>query len=279
MKTNKLYKCPICSQPLDISGNSYICKSNHTFDIAKEGYVNLYFCSKGAKVDAGDSKQMCLDRRKFLEQGFYKAAADKISNYIHETFKDVTSPKVIIDAGCGEGYYLRTFHENLGNNYCYLGIDLAKEGIKLASKSAKNTSANLSFAVAGIFDLPFIDDCAHVVTSIFAPICETEFSRVLKKGGIFIVLCPAEKHLYGLKEKIYETARENTEKIPEYEGFQLISTERITYDINVQKEFIPALFGMTPYYWKSSKQTQNAVLELENLDTPCDFLMKVYKKI
>ncbi len=278
MINSTVYICPVCKEPLTALQSSYTCQNKHTFDISKEGYVNFAAFTKGTSSDAGDTKQMCLDRRKFLEQGFYKQAALGICTVIKKHCNSKET-KTIIDAGCGEGYYLRTIREYLANDFCYYGIDLAKEGIKLASKSEGAVQTNkIRYAVAGIFDLPFKDSSADIITSVFAPICESEFLRVLKKHGIFIVLCPSEKHLYGLKQQIYQTARQNVEKIPEYSGFSLIDTTRITYDIHVQKEYIPALFGMTPYYWKSSRQTQQAVMNLENLDTPCDFLLKVYRK-
>ncbi len=273
------YICPICKNKLLLSGKSYICHNNHTFDISKEGYVNLAHCTKGVKSTSGDSPEMCLDRRAFLERGFYEPAALSIASAVKKHLPDTTHG-TIIDAGCGEGYYLRVIREELPDTFNYFGIDLAKEGIKLAAKKEKGYDGQkISFSVAGIFDLPFEDNSADVIMSVFAPIADKEFLRVLKDDALLIVLCPAEKHLFGLKEKAYETASENLQKIPEYDGFTLIDTQRITYDISVPSELIPALFGMTPYYWKSSKETQSAVNFLTTLDTPCDFLLKVYRKL
>jgi 23S rRNA (guanine745-N1)-methyltransferase len=126
--------------------------------------------------------------------------------------------------------------------------------------------------------MPFFDSDADFIISVFAPVCDNESARILKQGGYLLVACPGENHLLGLKEKIYDCARTNQEKIPEYSDFDLVDTKHICFDINVSKEFIAPLFGMTPYYWKSSKQTQDAVLALDELTTCCDFLLKIYKK-
>lgn len=275
------YICPVCGEKLIREQNSYACLNRHNFDVAKEGYVNLASCKKGVSALSGDSKQMCLDRRDFLEQGFYEPLAKKLSEIAYNSCRD-KNDAFVLDAGCGEGYYLRNVRDYLCRNNVtctYAGIDLAKEGIKLAAKREKTAeNCKISFCVAGIFDLPFADGTADVIISVFAPVADAEFYRVLKKSGILVIACPAEKHLYGLKQSVYETARENTEKIPDYDGFNLVHTERLIYEIDVKKPYISKLFGMTPYYWKSSEKTQNAVNELEELHTPCDFLIKVYEK-
>ena len=72
----KGYICPVCKRPLALEGKSYVCEARHTFDIAKEGYVNL---AVGKSGDSGDSKEMCLSRHRFL-------------NNITGGYKDGTSP-------------------------------------------------------------------------------------------------------------------------------------------------------------------------------------------
>ena len=221
---------------------------------------------------------MCLDRRLFLESGFYEKLADTISQAIKDNCK--AEHKTIVDAGCGEGYYSRKIREKLKGESIHFGIDLSKETIKLASKYEKNLpeEARINYAVAGIFDLPFENSFADVIISVFAPISQQEFARVLKKDGLLIVACPGENHLYGLKSALYETAKENEEKIPEYDGYTLIDVLRTSYNITVRGDLISALFGMTPYYWKSSKEVQEKAKALTSIETPCDFIIKIYRK-
>ena len=101
----KGYICPVCKRPLALEGKSYVCEARHTFDIAKEGYVNL---AVGKSGDSGDSKEMCLSRHRFLNSGYYGRFAVGICDIIE---KYLPSPASIIDAGCGEGYYLRRIKE------------------------------------------------------------------------------------------------------------------------------------------------------------------------
>jgi len=269
------FTCPVCKGILSKNEKTLRCENNHCFDMAKEGYVNLALSNSAM---SGDSKQMCLDRRNFLESGFYSPLADAIAKAILDFKKDIVT---VVDAGCGEGYYSRKLRDSLVDKSSFYGIDLAKEAIRLAAKSEKTLeeSRRINYAVAGIFDLPFEKDFADVIISVFAPIAENEFLRVLKKDGLLIVACPGENHLYGLKQALYETAKENEEKIPDYNGYELIDVRRVTYDITVEGTLVSALFGMTPYYWKSSREVQEKAKELCRVETQCDFIIKIYRKI
>lgn len=184
----------------------------------------------------------------------------------------------IIDAGCGEGYYSRCF-KNTFPHFDIYGIDLAKQGVKMAAKYQKNSELKNNYSVAGIFDMPFADNSASAVVSIFAPVADAESFRVLKNGGLLIVACPGKNHLYGLKEALYENPTQNEEKIPDYEGFSLIGTEALSYKMELEGESASDLFAMTPYFWRSSKDVREKSAELEHISTDADFIIKIYKKI
>ena len=96
--------CPVCGQPLGREENTFRCKTGHSFDRARSGYVNLLLSGgKHAKIP-GDNKQMVLSRRAFLEKGFYRPMADALCRETAEELNGLSSPAVL-DAGCGEGYY------------------------------------------------------------------------------------------------------------------------------------------------------------------------------
>lgn len=270
------FLCPVCKNALSKQEKSYLCQNLHCFDISKEGYINLA-AAKGISSLSGDSSDMAKSRHAFLSGKYYEPLAKKLAQFIN---RENLSKALILDAGCGEGYYTRTIRENLTFESQFYGIDLSKESVKIASKSEKMLpeEKRAHFAVAGIFDLPFQDHTFDFIISVFAPICENEFSRVLKKNGKLIIACPDTKHLYSFKKQIYDEASENIEKIQKFEDFELKDTFRLTYDINVEKQHIFPLFQMTPYFWKSSRETQSKVLNLEHLCTECDFLIKVYNK-
>ena len=137
--------CPKCREKLTRIENSLVCPSRHTYDIAREGYVNL----EPHRCDSGDDRGMCISRCQFLSGGYYQNLADTIIR-----LAALKNGENLIDLGCGEGWYLRAFaqkHPNSG----FCGIDLSKTAVKMAAKAEKQAGRkNIDYAVAGIFSLP-----------------------------------------------------------------------------------------------------------------------------
>lgn len=271
---NTKYICPICKEHLSLYEKTYKCINNHCFDVSAEGYVNLASAKKTNTEISGDAADTCRARRRFLEAGFYKPLADKICFYLSDI---TTDEPFIIDAGCGEGYYSRIIKSTFPKFDIY-GIDLAKQGVKMAAKYQKTAELKNNYSVAGIFDMPFADNSADAVISIFAPVADVESHRVLKDGGLLIVACPGKKHLYGLKEALYENPTQNEEKIPDYNGFSLIDTVTLSYKMELEGESASNLFAMTPYFWRSSKDVREKSYDLGQIVTDADFIIKIYKK-
>ena len=264
-----VYKCPVCGEELSLIEKSYVCKNKHTFDIAKEGYVNFAL----GKNDSGDNADMCACRRRFLSKGYYENFARLIS----DTAKKYSSVESLLDAGCGEGYYLRFLRDYLPES-SLCGIDLAKDAVKLAAKSEKQRVGNRNlYSVCGIFSLPFFDNSFDCVISVFAPVGDAENLRVLKKNGIMLVAGPGKTHLSGLKSAVYEKPYENPEKHREYDGFEFLGKETCEYSVMVEKDDILDLFTMTPYYWKTSKSDFEKLSRLDTLTTELSFEISVYK--
>ena len=265
------YKCPVCEDVLEMQGKSLVCTKRHTFDMAKEGYVNFAL----GKNDSGDSAEMCACRRRFLSKGYYSG----FSKLICDSVEKYTVPTSLLDAGCGEGYYLRKLRERFPQAELF-GVDLAKEAVRLAAKSEKQMSGikNL-YSVCGIFSLPFFDNSFDAVISIFAPVGDAENARVLKSGGYMFVAGPGKTHLSGLKSAVYEKTYENEEKTREYDGFCFVGKESCKYSVTVEGEDILDLFTMTPYYWKTSKSDFEKLTKLTKLETELSFEISVYKAL
>lgn len=256
---------------LGLINKSYICENRHTFDISKEGYVNFAI----GKSESGDSTDMCESRRRFLSKGYYKNFSDLICSTVNK----YCAPESLVDAGCGEGYYLRMLREKYTSSE-FFGVDLAKEAIRLAAKSEKQSSYTKNkYCVCGIFSLPFFDNETDAVLSVFAPVADKENHRVLKHGGYMYVAGPGKTHLSGLKSAIYSDPYENREKHNEYEGFAFCGKECVEYEVTVDGGDIFDLFTMTPYYWKTSKEDSAKLLKLDSLKTALSFEISVYRKI
>ena len=262
--------CPVCKSVLLLLERTYKCENNHCFDLSKDGYVNLLMSQQSSLKRHGDDKLMVKARRDFLEKGFYNELRKSLCKTLKET---LSASSVVIDVGCGEGYY--TSEISKVNDFEIFGIDISKDALKYASKSVKNNS----FAVASAFSLPFADASADCVLSVFAPSAYEEFNRVLKNDGKLIKAIPLEDHLWELKCTLYKEPYKNKPEKRNEELFKLISQKEIKYKIRLtEKEDIENLFKMTPYYYKTGREDAERLLSLESLETTVHFAVEIYEK-
>ena len=47
--------CPICGEKLNIVDRSYLCPNRHSFDVARQGYVNLLTVQAKHSLNPGSS--------------------------------------------------------------------------------------------------------------------------------------------------------------------------------------------------------------------------------
>ena len=269
--TDNILICPVCGCELHREEKSFFCggSKRHCFDISASGHINLF----PGRATGGDSKEAVRSRTDFLSLGYYKPISDKICEIIKSM-----SPQNVIDAGCGEGYY--TNNMALVTNAEIYGFDLSKEAIISASKSARRQGIkNSLFCVGGIYSLPIKDESADVVTNIFAPCAEEEFSRVLRSGGSLIVVSSGKNHLLGLKKAVYENVYTNEERADLPKQMKLEAHAELEYKIKLESgNVIRNLFSMTPYSYRTSEKDYRKLLSLDCLETEVDVEIAVYRK-
>ena len=264
--------CPVCKSALYKDEKSYFCRGEkrHCFDISSSGHVNL--CP--GRATGGDDKKAVRSRTEFLSLGYYQPIADKIC----EILKDLNEESVIVDAGCGEGYYTNRIAQKTGAET--YGFDLSKEAIISASKSAKRQGiSNTVFGVGGIYELPIANGSADVITNIFAPCAEVEFTRALKDNGLLVVVIAGKNHLYGLKNAIYDTVHTNEARADMPQNMALVEKHNVAYKIQLDSaEAIRNLFSMTPYSYRTSEKDMQKLLALTSLETEVEVDIFVYRK-
>lgn len=270
-----MFLCPICKSELRKYESCLKCSSNHSFDYAKSGYVNLLNPGKRNNAKAGDSKEMIRARSLFFESGAYYKICECLCNIISEY-----KPSLIVDAGCGDGYYTHNIAKtNTGSTI--LGFDMSKFGCEHGAKFARRESlTNVHYSVANIFDLPISDNCADLVVSLFAPVAHEEFARVLKCDGYMIVVSAGIEHLNGLKATLYDNTYPNEEKFLNYDYFELLKIENLKYDVTIKgNDIINSLFTMTPYYHRTSLSDKQKLDGVDILKTTVEVNLAIYKKI
>lgn len=246
--------CPICRAPLHPTNGALVCPLGHSFDLAREGYVNLLRTNH-----PGDTREMLAARRRFLERGHFAPIADRISDLAlsHLTSRSLDSRdfegrvRSIVDAGCGEGYYLGRLQSHLGGRagmeIQYVGIDSSRDACRLAARRY----GDMCFAVSDLKDLiPVADRSVDLLIDIFAPRSSAEFARVLRPSGLVLVVIPQSSHLGELRSTVPLIGIEDHKAdhvIGRFKpGLRLTHREALEYELRLEHDAIADLVEMSP---------------------------------
>ncbi|WP_061296756.1 putative RNA methyltransferase [Herbidospora cretacea] len=174
-----LLVCPVCRDDLILSDGSVRCPRGHSFDVARQGYLNLL----NTPV-RGDTPEMVAARTAFLERGHYAPIAETVA---------ALSAGDVLDAGAGTGHYLARAVRDRG-----LALDVSKHALKKAAKAHPKIGA----VAADVWKpLPVRDAAFDTVLNVFAPRNASEFHRVLKPTGRLITVTPNPDHLEPVVER------------------------------------------------------------------------------
>lgn len=271
-----IFTCPHCGECLTEQEKIYSCVNRHSFDKSASGYVNLLLAkdSKGH----GDNKDMVSARHLFLEGGWYQPLLDCLKNTAEAVF-----PKngVLLDAGCGEGWYTEGICqalENSGIAYSAYGIDIAKDALKTASKRLLAKAGKIKYAVGSVYKMPVLPGSCDMVLNLFAPLVPDAYTALLKTGGYLLMAVPDKEHLWSLKQVLYDTPYQNQVEDSYLKGFTLLKEQAVSATVTLPtKEDIWHLFCMTPYAFRTSEAGKSRLLSLDSLTTEIAFRVFLYR--
>ena len=274
--------CPIDKKLLTKQDKQYVCENGHSFDIARQGYVNLLPVQQKRSMNPGDSKDMVNARSHFLNSGVYNKVALNLAEILRQHISESNELKVL-DAGCGEGYYLNFLYNYFlqqipNNNFSYLGLDISKLAIVAAARRNKN----ISWVVGTNRSPPVEGNSIDVILCVFGFQSYNGFNQVLKGGGKVILVEPAKNHLKELREIIYNdvkltepTALDDAEQ----EGFKLIETIDVNFETDVlNHEAVQQLLLMTPHFFRANQEGRERASEIKSLSLTIDMVIRVLEK-
>ena len=271
-----LFRCPICAQPLEKQPGRYLCPNGHSYDCAAAGYVHLLPVRQKHSKLPGDDKEMVRARKDFLSAGYYRPLCLALEALADQ---HTGMEPVVVDSGCGEGYYTAGIFNRLtaaGKKPTIAGIDLSKFALRWAAKRQKE----IEFAVASAYHLPLPDASVDALLNCFSPLALTEFHRVLKPGGYFLYVVPGAEHLWEMKEILYDRPYPNEERETPYQGFSYEAIVPVDETITLRsREDIQNLFRMTPYAWKTPREGKDRLAVRETLTTCVSFRIHIFKKL
>ena len=262
--------CPVCGEILCRSEREYRCENRHSFDIARQGHVNLLVVQQKHSLNPGDTREQVLSRRAFLEAGFYKPIADTLC----AAAKELDAEGPILDVGCGEGYYCTRLAETLQAELT--GLDISKEAVRCAAAKYKGHQWVCGTAA----HLPVKNESVHTLTSLFALTLPEEFRRVLAPGGLYFQVLAAQDHLLSLKSVIYpELKLKEKDSVPELPGFERIRTIPVRFTFTVEGVQIQNLLSMTPHVYRISKEGAARLAATQRLTDTASEVLNVFRKI
>jgi 23S rRNA (guanine745-N1)-methyltransferase len=178
-----------CHLPLKREGRRVFCPRGHSFDVARSGYVNLLQPQERRSKHPGDSAEAVAARRRLHDRGVMQPLVDAIADC-----SGALSSDTVLDAGCGEGFYLGTLARRIG--FEAHGLDISTRAVDAAAK--RYPQCEWVVANADRF-LPYSDDSFSLLLSITARMNSAEFGRVLRDDGRLLVALPAPEDLVELR--------------------------------------------------------------------------------
>lgn len=238
-------RCPICEEQVQVVElRSLQCANNHSFDFAKQGYVNMLMRSVKTPYDKAlfASRQEVI-RETNLYTKLHASVADILKTHL-------TREIMILDAGCGEGSHLeQIMKESDLNNMLGIGIDIAKEGVLRAAKHYHHAI----WLVGDLANAPLANQSCNAIINILSPANYQEFKRILSEEGIVVKVIPGKNYFRELREALYADDKQtysNEDTVELFENqFQLIEHMHVQTTESISEQELEHLINMSPLAW------------------------------
>lgn len=269
--------CPLDGAPLQQQNNSWCCATGHNFDVARQGYVHLLPVQKKKTLEPGDSKAMVAARQRFLNAGHYQPVAAAVNRALLANVP-AGHPLSCLDAGAGEGYYLRQLADTPGRSQplSLIGLDISKWAVLAAAKQDRR----MAWVVGTNARLPVLTESLDRILCLFGFPVYGEFARVLRPGGLLIQVEAGADHLRELREVIYPVLRErgsSEQVVPA--GFEPAGDEPLRYELALpDQETIADLLAMTPHFYRASAEGLERARSLGSMTVTVDMTLRLYRR-
>ncbi|HAM80489.1 putative RNA methyltransferase [Ornithinibacillus bavariensis] len=273
-------RCSICNRPMEVMDlKSLVCLNEHTFDLAKQGYINLLTRSVNSHYD----KELFKARKSVIkESDLFSLLHEKILEIINEYLEDSMSEIMLFDAGCGEGSHLQKIIDNAENlAVTGIGLDISKDGIKMAASNYKESI----WLVGDLANSPLADQSCHVILNILSPANYKEFQRILVSDGIVLKIVPRSHYLKELREALFDNTDKKSYKNDKTVAlfnhhFHLLDVINLRYTKKLTQTELIHLVQMSPLAWNISERDMNRIINqgISAVTVDLDILIGINKK-
>ncbi len=220
--------CPVrdCRLPLLREERRLVCPSGHSFDVARSGYINLLQPQERRSKQPGDTAAAVAARRRLHDRGVTAPLLQGISKFLQAASSDE-----VLDAGCGEGFYLGNLARQSG--FTGHGVDISAIAIDAAATRYRECEW-----IVGNADrfLPYADQSFSIVMSITGRMNAAEFQRVLRPSGKLLVALASPEDLIELRGVGTDRTARTVETFGN--GFRLLKTERVTTSADLEAKAV-----------------------------------------
>jgi 23S rRNA (guanine745-N1)-methyltransferase len=239
-----LLRCPVCGGGLEEGQGVLRCGEGHSFDIARQGYVNLV-------PGPGDSAEMVEARDAFLAAGHFA----RLSTAVAEEAERTDTEGAIVDIGAGTGHHLARVLDAMAE--CIgLALDSSTPALRRAARSHPRAAA---IGADAWKPLPLKDGIAALILSVFSPRNPTEMARVLAPGGALLAVTPTTRHLFELVGPLglLSVPEDKADRLDEQLGSHFALDERrsVEHAMFLNREEAAQLVRMGPSAWHVDEQT------------------------
>ncbi len=216
--TRRMLICPVrgCRLALEREERRLLCAQGHSFDLARSGYINLLQPQERRSGLPGDMAAAIQARRRLHDRGVTEPLLRGIAALLGAAADDV-----VLDAGCGEGFYLGSLARLTG--FEGHGLDISTGAIEAAAR--RYPECEWIVANADRF-IPYSPQSFSAVLSITGRMNAAEFRRVLRNGGRLLAAIPSPQDLQELRGPGRDRVPRTIETFAD--GFTLADQRRVT---------------------------------------------------
>lgn len=255
-KFENVLRCPVCKESMSVFENrSLICTNNHTFDFAKQGYVNLATRPGKSLYD----KKLFEARHEIItKSNLYELLHEQIIEAMNTYMELTNGANIVLDAGCGEGSHLSMIADKWQKSMIGVGLDISKEGIRMAAKQYPDRI----WLVGDLAESPLATQSCHTILNILSPANYMDFKRILRPEGLLIKIVPSTKYLAELRQALYDNSDaekyHNEDIIALFQQhFKLIDIIQLHYTKTLTEAELEHLVQMAPLAWNATKEKIN----------------------
>ncbi|MGI2257838.1 SAM-dependent methyltransferase [Shewanella sp. GXUN23E] len=273
-------QCPICHKPLSqyLTSKDLHCESKHQFPFVEVQEGRGYWVFGKGKKQQTLSRAQMRSRLFLLSSGIHAPLLDAMNQAL---VSELSQPACInwLDYESGDGFYLRALAQPLVAampelNLTRCGFGEADNALYAAAKAGSDEY----YAQCSAKGLPYADDSFDFLTVVDKPLKGKEAIRVLKTGGLALMVIPASRHLWQLRSRLFDDLTEKEVAVNLPKELELVAQHRVQWQLDVDGEQALTLLEMTPYAWRANDKLKGHITREAIDGLELDYLVVVARK-